>query len=66
MRLVQVCIEHNNGKGNQKDSVTVVKGTFLQVASIVFPIDLRECSHDAINLLSFSREAESTIGEKVS
>lgn len=66
MRLVQIGIEHDNGKGNQEYRVTVVKGTFLNVACIIFPVDLRERSHDAINLLRFTRKAESTVGQEVS
>lgn len=65
MRLVQVSVEHDNGKRNQEHSVAIMEGTLLQVASIVLPVHLRKRSHDAINLLGLTRKTEAAIGQKV-
>ena len=49
--LVQICIQHDDGKRNEEDRVLVLEGTVLNITSIIFPVALAECRDDSINLL---------------
>lgn len=62
---MKVCVQHDDCKRDKEDSVLILKWTAPVVASVVFPVTLRKCGHDSINLLRLSRKAEPAVGEKM-
>lgn len=58
--LVKIGVQHNDGKGEKKHCVLVIKRTAIVITSIVFPVALRKGGDDPVDALSFAWQPEST------
>ena len=66
MRFVEIRVEHDDCKRNQEHGILVLKGAFVEIPCIVFPVTLAESGDDPVDLLSLAWQTKSTVGQKMS
>ena len=62
---MEIGVEHYDSKRQKEDGVLILERAILHIPSVIFPIALCKSAHNPVNLLCFSRELETAIGQEV-